>query len=336
MLPRLSVLDVAPVGPGVPASQAFSWSTDVAQAAERLGFHRFWVAEHHAVADIGASAPAVLIAHLAARTTTLRLGSGGVMLPNHAPLIVAEQFCTLHALHPGRIDLGVGRAKGGEPAAVRALGRAPDGGAPERFADQLDELGTFLRSRFPSGHPYETVSPSPSTDPPPVYLLGSSEESARFAGQRSLRFAFAHHLAPQVTATALAAYRAAFQPSPELAAPYAIATVIVVCASTQDEAERAAVAAALIRVRRALASRRGTDATVDELLAREMTTDEMARVAEALTAPGILVGSPGAVREGMLALARASGADELMLCALEYEGPGRIRTLTSVACAWAG
>ncbi|MFC8248547.1 LLM class flavin-dependent oxidoreductase [Streptomyces chartreusis] len=327
---RLSILDFAAIGPGVTAEQALTWTTDVAQAAESLGFHRFWVTEHHSVPDIGASAPAVLLAHLAANTARLRLGSGGVMLPNHPPIIVAEQFATLNALYPGRIDLGIGRARGADEAAARALGHEPNDREPARFAEQLDQLSGFLGDGFPEGHLFRNVQVSPRTDPLPIFLLGSSVDSARFAGERGLAFAFAHHLAPDLTSASLSAYRDAFRPSTALREPYAIATVQVVCARTQVNAERAAVRAAAIRFRRRLASRNGHSPTPAELMDPEFTADEAANITQGLSSESILIGTPESVRTGLESMHSTTGANELMLCTLEYEGPARIRTLECI------
>ena len=329
--PRLSVLDVAAVGPGVGAVEALRWTTEVSQAAERLGYYRFWVAEHHAVPDIGSSAPGVLIAHLAAHTTRLRLGSGGVMLRNHAPLTIAEQFSILHALHPGRIDLGVGSGRGADPVTVLALGRASNSEEPDRFADQLDELTGFLNGDFPAGHPYAGVKVSPSAKSPPVFLLSSSEGSARVAAARGLPLAFAHHLAPQATTSALIAYRAAFQPGRALKEPYAIVTVGVVCAESQDDAERAAIAASAIRIRRILAGRQGRTPSATELVSPQLTEEEALLITDTLAADRILVGTPDMVHASMAELCRRTTADELMVCTVEYDGPARIRTLTAAA-----
>lgn len=329
--PRLSVLEVAPVGPGVTARQAMAWTTEVAQRVERLGYHRLWMAEHHGVPDIGASAPAVLLAHLAARTSTLRLGSGGVMLPNHRPLVIAEQFSMLHALHPGRIDLGIGRATGAEPSAAQALGTDSSSTAPSRFAEQLDELTAFLNGGFPAGHPYETVRVSPGPDPPPIYLLGSSVGSARLAAARGLPFAFAHHLSPTQSEPALAAYREQFTPSGVLREPYAIITALVSCDERAEEAERAAIWAVTLRVRRQLASKHGRTPTPAEFNLPVLTEEEAVGVAEQLAASSVIMGDRDAVHERLGRLSRDAQADEVMLCTVEYDGPGRFRTLTAAA-----
>ncbi|MEV4173094.1 LLM class flavin-dependent oxidoreductase [Nonomuraea sp. NPDC049709] len=236
----LSILDLVTVSAGSTAVEAVRTSTELAGLAEHLGYHRMWVAEHHSTPDIGSSSPAVLLAHLAARTTTSRLGAGGVMLPNHPPLVVAEQFGTLEALHPGRFDLGIGRAPGTGPAAMAALRRSP-----AEFDQQLDELLGFL-----DGDPFAGVHAVPGpiqagaaggtgeVSRPPVWILGSSERGARLAGRRGLPFALAYHLEPGNLATALRAYRDAFRPSATLAEPYAIVSVWVVAAETRRQAER--------------------------------------------------------------------------------------------------
>jgi luciferase family oxidoreductase group 1 len=226
VLPVLSVLDLAPVVLGSSPSEALANSTELAQHAERLGFARYWVAEHHNMAGIASSSPPVLIAHLAAHTTTLRLGSGGVMLPNHAPLVVAEQFGMLEALHPGRIDLGIGRAPGTDPVTAHALRRTAEGLSADEFPQQLGELLAFFNGTFPDAHPYRKITAVPGLGyQPALWLLGSSDYSAQVAGILGLPFSFAHHFSAENTMPALAAYRAAFQPSEALAEPYAMVAV---------------------------------------------------------------------------------------------------------------
>ena len=230
MLP-LSVLDLATVAEGSGARRALAETTALARRVEALGYHRFWVAEHHGMPAVASSAPAVLLAHLGASTRTMRIGSGGVMLPNHAPLVVAEQFGTLEALHPGRIDLGVGRAPGTDPATARALRRSADLGA-EHFPDDLVELiGYFTGAR---SHP--TAMPGLGALPE-VWLLGSSLFSANLAGALGLPFSFAHHFSPRYTEPAVAQYRAAFRPSLLLEAPRVMVAVGVVCAPDTGEAD---------------------------------------------------------------------------------------------------
>src|SRR3954471_3016767 len=203
----LSVLDLAPVATGSTVVDALRNSLELAQHAEQLGYRRHWVAEHHNMPGIASSAPAVLIAHLASVTSTIRVGSGGVMLPNHQPLVVAEQFGTLEALHPGRIDLGIGRAPGTDQITAYALRRSPDLSA-DAFPEDLSQLRAFLDGTYPR------IRAVPRPDnPPSVWLLGSSGLSAQLAGVLALPFAFAHHFSARFTDPALELYRSSFEPS---------------------------------------------------------------------------------------------------------------------------
>src|SRR5262245_21846596 len=226
----LSVLDLAPVATGSTVGDALRNSLDLARHAERLGYHRHWVAEHHNMPGIASSAPAVLIAHLASATSTLRVGSGGVMLPNHQPLVIAEQFGMLEALHPGRIDLGIGRAPGTDQITAYALRRSLDPAADD-LPTQLGELIAFFSGTFP-----RIKSVPGEGNMPAIWLLGSSDFSARLAGELGLPFSFAHHFMPQNTVPALEIYRSYFTPSPALAEPYAMVGVAVVCAESDEHA----------------------------------------------------------------------------------------------------
>jgi luciferase family oxidoreductase group 1 len=199
MLPPLSVLDLAPVGAGSTASQAIRHTVELARLAERLGYVRFWLAEHHGMPNIASSAPEILIEHVASATERIRVGSGGIMLPNHAPLRIAEAFHTLEALHPGRIDLGMGRAPGTDPATSSAL-RPFDA---EQFPQQLAELFALSRREYPAGHPFHKVRVVPAdVELPPVWLLGSSGASARLAGSLGVGYGFASHFSPRSRPTA--------------------------------------------------------------------------------------------------------------------------------------
>jgi luciferase family oxidoreductase group 1 len=213
-MPVLSVLDLAPVAEGSSAREALRNSVDLSRTVERLGFHRHWVAEHHNMPGIASAAPAVLIAHLADATSTIRVGAGGVMLPNHASLAVAEQFGMLEAMHPGRIDLGIGRAPGTDPLTARALRRTDLAFTEDEFPAQLVELLGYFSGRFPEGHPYRHVMAVTALGySPALWLLGSSDYSAHVAGVLGLPFSFAHHFASGGTDAAVAAYRASFRPS---------------------------------------------------------------------------------------------------------------------------
>jgi luciferase family oxidoreductase group 1 len=232
-----SILDLAPVVTGSTSPQALRNTIDLARHADRLGYTRFWLAEHHGMPGIASSAPSVLIAEIAAVTSRLRVGAGGVMLPNHAPLIVAEQFGMLEALHPGRIDLGVGRNAGIEPRVGKALRVSPESQSVEVFARKLIEV----RNYFDEG----SLAVPAAGNRPPMWLLGSSVRSAKMAALFGLRFAFAHHLNDKQTAPALDAYREAFRPSGELEQPYALITVPIICAETDARARKLAEPGAL-------------------------------------------------------------------------------------------
>ena len=233
----LSVLDLAPVPDGGNAGDALRATIDLARHAERLGFLRFWVAEHHNMPGIASSAPPVLIGHLADATATMRIGSGGVMLPNHVSLVVAEQFGMLEALHPGRIDLGIGRAPGTDQVTAAALRRSPEGLSAEDFPDQLMDLLGFFTGRWPEGHPFAQITAVPGRgNQPDMWLLGSSGYSAQVAGLLGLPFAFAHHFSAVNTLPALALYREHFRPSEALERPYAMVAAAVICAETDERA----------------------------------------------------------------------------------------------------
>jgi luciferase family oxidoreductase group 1 len=228
----LSILDLAAVGEGETIAESFAGSVMLAQLAERLGYHRVWYAEHHSIANIASSATSVLIAHIAAHTSTIRLGAGGIMLPNHSPLVIAEQFGTLATLHPGRIDLGLGRAPGSDQVTARALRRDPM--TAEHFPQDVIELQGFLSDQSPV--PGVRAIPGESTFVP-LYILGSSTFGAQLAAQLGLPYAFASHFAPKLLHQAIAIYRERFQPSAELDRPYVMAGVGVVAAETAEEAE---------------------------------------------------------------------------------------------------
>ena len=326
--PTLSVLDLAPVASDVAPGDALRASTELAQAAERLGYHRYWVAEHHGMPGIASSAPAVLIAHLAAATRTLRLGSGGVMLPNHAPLVVAEQFGMLEALHPGRIDLGIGRAPGTDRLTAHALRRAA---SVDDFPQELAELMAFLGAgpQFPDDHPYQAVRAVPFGDnPPAIWLLGSSGFSAQLAGRLGLPFAFAHHFSSANTIPALDLYRASFQPSDVLDKPYAIVTAAAICADTAEEAQRLAAPAGL-SVLRLRSGKPGLLPTPEEALAYPYTPQDRQAI-ESFTA-SYVVGDPETVRAGLDDLQARTSANELMIATNVGDPKARIRSYELIA-----
>src|SRR6476469_2488097 len=250
MIP-LSILDLSPVSAGSTAAQALHNSLDLARLADSRGFKRYWVAEHHNLPAIASSAPEIMIGQIASITRTMRIGSGGVMLPNHAPLMVAERFKVLEALYPGRIDLGLGRAPGTDPATSYALRRRQGISEEDDFLERFNELMMLETRAFPAGHPFHNVRAMPSDGPlPPIYLLGSSDYSAQLAGHIGAAFSFAHHFATFDAAEAMRLYRDSFKPSVSHETPYAILGTAVVCADTDEEADRLAATVDLNIVRR--------------------------------------------------------------------------------------
>jgi luciferase family oxidoreductase group 1 len=325
----MSVLDLAPVSSGSSASRALGNSIDLARHAEQWGYRRHWVAEHHNMPGVASTVPAVLIAHLASATTRLRVGSGGVMLPNHAPLVVAEQFGMLEAFHPGRIDLGIGRAPGTDPATAAALRRSEGMLSSEDFLEQLGELLGFLQETFPEDHPYRRIrAVSGARSVPDVWLLGSSGYSAQVAGILGLPFAFAHHFSPANTLPALALYRSRFRPSDALAEPYAMVAVAVVCAGT-DARARWLHGPSRLSMLRLRSGRPAVLPTPEEAAAYPYTPDELAMTRDFTSSH--VVGDPDSVRRGLDDLLAATGADELMVTTFVHDHEDRLRSYQLVA-----
>ena len=322
----LSVLDLSPVGAGVAPSQAIRDSVSLAKVAEQLGFTRYWFAEHHNMASIATSAPEVLIAHCAAVTTRIKLGAGGIMVPNHAPLHVVEVFRTLEALAPGRIDLGLGRAPGTDPLASSAL-RHGDG----EVNQQLAELLAFERGTFPQAHPYRKIVPMPSDSPAGgMWMLGSTTAGASIAAQLGIPYAFAGHFAMRSAVEAIAHYRSAYEPSREHPTPYAMLAVTCVCADTDEEAQRLAMPLKLAIVQNRT-GKRSPIVTVEEALAYRFSAQEQQIADEFFE--GAVIGSARTVAEGLRALATDTRADELMLSALLPDLAARTHSLSLVAAA---
>ncbi|WP_416906174.1 LLM class flavin-dependent oxidoreductase [Micromonospora echinospora] len=325
----LSVLDLAPVAAGTSSGAALRHTTELARRTEELGYRRFWVAEHHNMPAIASSAPAVLIAHLAAHTSTIRLGSGGVMLPNHAPLVVAEQFGTLEALHPGRIDLGIGRAPGTDQLTALALRRTMEGLSAEGFPRELADLMNY----FSGERPGPIVATPGRGEQPAIWLLGSSGFSAQLAGALGLPFSFAHHFSAANTEPALALYRRSFRPSRWLDRPYAMVAVNTVCAETDERARWLAAPAALSFLK----LRSGKpEPLVSPEEAAEYPYTEPERVFVAQRGEGQFMGSPETVRRQAGELLERTGADELMLTTLVYDVADRVRSFELVAEQVAG
>jgi luciferase family oxidoreductase group 1 len=324
-----SVLDVANVAEGADVGTALRNSIDLARRTEALGYRRYWVAEHHNMPGIASSAPGVLIAHLADATSTMRLGSGGVMLPNHAPLVVAEQFGMLEALHPGRIDLGIGRAPGTDPVTAHALRRSADPLSAEDFPQQLGELIGFFSGGFPEEHPYRQITAVPGLGfMPDIWLLGSSDFSAQLAGWLGLPFSFAHHFSATNTLPALAAYRSNFHPSTVLNEPYAMVAVSVICAESDERAEWLAGSGKLsfVRLRTGRPSRLPSP---EEAAAHEYSPAEQYVLASRTA--GLIVGSPDTVRTQLEELIERTEANEVMVTSTLYDHQDRVRSYELVA-----
>jgi luciferase family oxidoreductase group 1 len=326
------VLDLAPVGRGSSPAEALQRSLDLARAVERLGYHRHWVAEHHNMPGIASSSPPVLLAHLASVTSTIRVGSGGLMLPNHASLAVAEQFGMLEALHPGRIDLGIGRAPGTDPVTARALRRSSALFGADDFPEQLTELIGYFSGVQREGHPSSHINAVPARGyRPAIWLLGSSTYSAHAAGVLGMPFSFAYHFAPAAVMDALTDYRAAFRPSAELDAPYVMLGVSVVVAETVERARWLAAPGALAIVR--LRSGRPDVYPTPEEAAEYRFTPAERNVVDDWTKTHV-VGDPASVRARLEELVDGTGADELIVTTMVHGYSDRVASYRLLADAW--
>jgi luciferase family oxidoreductase group 1 len=324
--PRLSILDLAPIGRGQTASDSFAGSVALAQRAEELGYQRVWYAEHHNIASIASSATSVLIAYVGAQTTTIRLGAGGIMLPNHAPLTIAEQFGTLAAMYPGRIDLGLGRAPGSDQNTMRALRRDPR--AADTFPQDVLELQGYLNdeSRIAG---VDAVPGKGSRVP--LYILGSSLFGAQLAAALGLPYAFASHFAPADLLAALAAYRDGFRPSSQLHRPYVMSGVNVIAADTEAAAQEQLQGIRRIRALSLFGRQLGlppADLT-DEHADRLLEAGASAQVDQMLTYSA--VGTPSQVRDSMEEFLQLTGADELITVHQAPTIEGRLRSVTLLA-----
>jgi luciferase family oxidoreductase group 1 len=328
----LSVLDLAPIASGSSPGQAVRNSLDLARLTDRLGFTRYWVAEHHSIPGVASTAPEVLIGHIAQVTQRVRVGSGGVMLPNHAPLRVVEAFKMLESLHPGRIDLGLGRAPGSDQLTALAMRRSQEAVIANDFPEQYAELRAFADGTFPADHAFRNVHAVPEDVPlPPVWMLGSSEFGARFAARIGCGFAFAHHFSPQYTIPAMHLYRANFQPSPAMQAPHSILTVSVYCAEDAAEAERLAAPHQLSWVR-LRTNRPGLLPSPEEALSYPYTAEEK-RVAEN-SRRNQIVGTPETVKAEIERLAGETVASEVMITSMIHDHAARLRSYELVAGAF--
>jgi luciferase family oxidoreductase group 1 len=331
MIP-LSVLDLSPVVTGASGADSLRNSLDLAKLADRLGYTRYWVAEHHNLPSVASSAPEIMIGQIAAVTARMRVGSGGVMLPNHAPLMVAERFKMLEALFPGRIDLGLGRAPGTDGATAYALRTRLDRREGDDFLERLHELILWETRDFPPNHPFNNVVAMPDDTPlPPIWLLGSSDYSSELAAQVGMGFAFAHHFATHDAIEAMTNYRAHFKPSGWRATPHGILAVAVVAAETDAEAERLASSMDLNRLRRDRGQYLPLP-SVEEALAYPYTDSERASISR--NRSRLFVGSPATLMQKLQPMIAASQADELMIITAVYDHDARKKSYSLLADAF--
>jgi luciferase family oxidoreductase group 1 len=328
---RLSVLDQSPIRSGGTAADAINETLELAQVCERLGYHRYWLAEHHSSKGLAGTSPEVLIGQVAARTSRIRVGSGGVMLSHYSALKVAEQFRVLETLFPGRIDLGLGRAPGSDQRTAWAL--AGGGGRDiEQFPQQIADVVAWLHDRMPPEHPFAGVRAMPAgPTAPEVWLLGSSDASAIYAAELGLAFSFAHFISAEGGPEVTRLYRERFRPSPELAAPVASAAIWVVCADT-DENARTLARCRELALLRLYTGRYGPFPSIEEADAFPYTPRDLA-IIEA-TRGRTVAGTPEVVREALEAAARAYGVDELVIVTITHDFKARVRSYELVAEAF--
>ncbi|MBD7939970.1 LLM class flavin-dependent oxidoreductase [Brevundimonas guildfordensis] len=319
----LSLLELVRVTPDTDAGAALNNARDLAAHAEEWGYKRIWVAEHHNMAGIASAATSIVIAHIAGGTRTIRVGAGGIMLPNHAPYIIAEQFGTLERLYPGRIDLGLGRAPGTDQIAVRAMRRSPD--ASDRFPQDVLELQAFFA---PAG-PDQRIAAVPAAGTQvPLWILGSSDFGAMLAAELGLPYAFASHFAPDMLLPALDLYRSRFKPSEQLARPYAVAGINVIAADTDAEARRLATTQQM-SFADIFSGRRGLSRPPIDDIETYWSPHERAQATRMLARS--VVGSAQTVRSGLQEFVAETGVDEVMIVSDVYEHHARLRSIELIA-----
>lgn len=328
----LSVLDLSPIASGSNSRDALHNTFDLAQLADRLGFTRYWLAEHHNMPSIASSAPEIMIGQVARLTNRIRVGSGGIMLPNHASLKVAEGFRTLEALFPGRIDLGIGRAPGTDGRTALALRGSRRGLGADDFPDQLADLFNFADGEFPPNHPFRKIAAMPNDQPlPPVWLLGSSDYSAQLSAQVGLGFGFAAHFSAYDPVAAVQLYRQNFQPSKYLSKPHAILTLSVICAETMERADYLAQSVDLMWVQLST-GRLSKFPSPEEALAFSYTPLELEQISARRSMH--IIGDPATVKARILDLVERTGADEVMISTQVHSHAERRRSYELVALAF--
>ncbi|MDP9442663.1 MAG: LLM class flavin-dependent oxidoreductase [Actinomycetota bacterium] len=327
------MLDQCPVPAGSSAADAVAASLALAAATERLGFHRYWVAEHHNTASLASVSPEILTAAIAATTSAIRVGSGGVLLPHYSPLKVAENFRLLDALYPGRIDLGVGRTAGTDPLTEAALQYRPGALGDEHFAQKVVDLLGFLDDDLAEGHPFAGVRAVPvGPGGPEVWILGSSSHGAACAAYLGLSFSFAHFITQAYGPQVMGAYRRGFTPSPRLQRPQASVAVSVICADTDSAAQRLATSVAVWHLRREGAER-GPLLPPEDAARVPLSDLERARVEQHRA--GMVVGAPERVRQQLLDLAAVFEVDELVVLTAAHDQEERLRSYELLAEAFA-
>jgi luciferase family oxidoreductase group 1 len=325
----LSVLDQSPVRAGGTAAQAFAETIELARAAERLGYRRYWVAEHHATEGLAGAAPEILVTRVAAATSAIRVGSGGVMLSHYSPLKVAETFRVLETLYPGRIDLGIGRAPGSDQLTARALQAGPGALPLEYFPNQVRDLLGYLGDGLPADHPFARIRVTPEpTGRPEVWLLGSSDQSALVAAYLGCAFSFAHFINDQGGPEVMAAYRERFRPSPHLPAPLGSIGVFALVADTEAEAERHARSRDLSRLRLDQ-GHLGPVPSIEEAEAYPYSREERLRIAS--NRRRMVIGAPEQAKARLLELAEQYGVEELVIVTICYDFAARLRSYELLA-----
>jgi len=328
----VSVLDLSLVTTATPPSASLRNSIDLAKHVDGLGYRRYWLAEHHSLSSVASPAPEIMIGQIAAATQRLRVGAGGVMLPNHAPLMVAERFKMLEALFPGRIDLGLGRAPGTDHVAAHALRRRLEPREGDDFLERLFELTLWDTREFPPEHPYHSVVAMPNDAPlPPIWLLGSTDYSAQVSAQIGMGFAYAHHFGSADAVDVMTHYRTHFKPSRWRDSPHAILTIAVIMAPTDEEAERLAAPADLNRIRRDRGQLLPLPSE-EEALACPYSDAERATILR--NRSRLFVGSPQTVMQRISPLISASQADEVMVITMVHDHNARKRSYDLLANAF--
>jgi luciferase family oxidoreductase group 1 len=326
---RLSVLDQSPIRAGATPAEAIAESIELAKACERWGYHRYWVAEHHSSEGLAGAAPEILATRLAAATSTMRIGTGGVMLSHYSPLKVAEQFRMLETLYPGRIDLGIGRAPGSDYVTARALAQGPGALGIEEFPRQIQDLLAYLRDAIPHGHPFAGVSAQPRGGTmPEVWLLGSSDQSALYAAYFGCAFSFAHFITERMGPEIVAAYRREFRPSIWYQEPEASIGISVMCAESEAEADRLAKSRDLSRLRMEQGVF-GPVPSVEEAETHQYSQQERSRIA--FNRERQVIGTPAQCKEKLLAYGQRYEVDEFVVVTITHDPAARLRSYELLA-----